>query len=158
VKASGSALRVGFIGAGFSARPHADVYRQVRGVDVALTRVAAARRERAARSAEEFGVSAVAASAEEVLAAPDVNVVDLCVPTSRESVHPGEREGDRGGMLCVPAEGGRRLGRDLRQPPHRALSPSAGDSGSGPPLDGWEDAQTGRTVPLSGTRRPVWLA
>ena len=79
---SGSTLRVGFIGAGFSARLHAEAYHQVRGVDVALTRVAAARPERAARFAEEFSVGAVAASAEEVLAAADVDVVDLCVPTS----------------------------------------------------------------------------
>jgi predicted dehydrogenase len=61
---------------------HAEAYHQVRGVGVALTRVAAARPERAARFAEEFGLSTVAASAEEVLAAPDVDVVDLCVPTS----------------------------------------------------------------------------
>ena len=54
-------LRIGFIGAGFSARLHAEAYHQVRGVKVALTRVAAARPERAARFAEEFGVSTVAA-------------------------------------------------------------------------------------------------
>lgn len=78
----GSTLRVGFVGAGFSARLHAEAYHQVRGVDVALTRVAAARPERAARFAEEFGIGTVAASAEEVLAATDVDVVDLCVPTS----------------------------------------------------------------------------
>src|ERR1700675_4672457 len=82
MRASGSTLRIGFIGAGFSARLHAEAYHQVRGVDVTLTRVAAARPERAARFAEEFGVGAVAASAEEVLAASDVDVVDLCVPTS----------------------------------------------------------------------------
>ncbi len=81
VTRGGSTLRVGFIGAGFSARVDAEAYHQVRGVDVVLTRVAAARPERAAQFAEEFGVSAVAASAEEVLAAPDVDVVDLCVPT-----------------------------------------------------------------------------
>ena len=79
---SGSTLRIGFIGAGFSARLHAEAYHQVRGVDVALRRVAAARPERAARFAGEFGVGSVAASAEEVLAAADVDVVDLCVPTS----------------------------------------------------------------------------
>ena len=80
--ANGSTLRVGFIGAGFSARLHAEAYHQVRGVDVALTRVAAARPERAARFAEEFGVTTVAANAEEVIVAPDVDVVDLCVPTA----------------------------------------------------------------------------
>jgi predicted dehydrogenase len=75
-----STLKAGFIGAGFSARLHAEAYHQVRGVNVALTRVAAARPERAARFAEEFGIGT--ASAEEVLAAADVDVVDLCVPTS----------------------------------------------------------------------------
>jgi predicted dehydrogenase len=82
VTRSASTVRVGFIGAGFSACLHAEAYHQVRGVDVALTRVAAARPERAARFAAEFGVSAIAASAEEVFAAADVDVVDLCVPTS----------------------------------------------------------------------------
>jgi len=82
VTRSSSTLRVGFIGAGFSARLHAEAYHQVRGVDVKLTRVAAARPERAAQFAKEFGVGAVAASAEEVLAAADVDVVDFCVPTS----------------------------------------------------------------------------
>jgi len=80
VTASGSTLRVGFIGAGFSAGLHAEAYHLVRGVDVALTRVAAARPERAARFAGEFGVGAVAASAAEVHAAADVDAVDLCVP------------------------------------------------------------------------------
>ena len=47
--ASGSTLRVGFIGAGFLARLQAEAYHQMRGVEVALTRVAAARPERAAR-------------------------------------------------------------------------------------------------------------
>jgi len=75
-------LRVGLVGAGFSARLHAEAYRQVRGVDVVLSRVAAARPERARRFAEEFGVQIVAGSAEEVLSAPDVDVVDLCVPTT----------------------------------------------------------------------------
>ena len=82
VKVGGSTLRVGFIGAGFSAHLHAEAYHQVRGVHVTLTRVAAARPERAKRFAEEFSVGTVAASAEEVLAAPDVDVVDLCVPTT----------------------------------------------------------------------------
>ncbi len=77
-----SRLRVGFIGAGFSARLHAEAYHQVRGVDVTLTRVTAARPERAAQFAKELGVNAVAASAEEVLSAPDVDVVDLCLPTT----------------------------------------------------------------------------
>ena len=77
-----SRVRVGLIGAGFSARLHAEAYHQARGVEVELTRVAASRPERAARFAKEFGVATVADTAEEVLAAGDVDVVDLCVPTA----------------------------------------------------------------------------
>jgi len=75
-------LRVGLIGAGFSARLHAEAYRQVRGVDVTVTRIAAGRPDRARRFAEEFGVESVAATPEELLAASDVDVVDLCAPTA----------------------------------------------------------------------------
>jgi predicted dehydrogenase len=82
VSAARPRLRVGLVGAGFSARLHAEAYRQVRGVDVTLARVAATRPERARHFAEEFGVGSVAGSAEEVLGAPDVDVIDLCVPTA----------------------------------------------------------------------------
>ena len=75
-------VRVGMIGAGFSARLHGEGYRQVRGIDVHLTHVAAGRRDRAAHFAKEFGVAAVADSAEEVIRASDVDVIDLCVPTA----------------------------------------------------------------------------
>jgi predicted dehydrogenase len=73
---------VGLVGAGFSARLHAEAYRRVRGLEVSLVRVAAARPERAARFAREHDVAAVAASADELIAAPDVDVVDLCCPTA----------------------------------------------------------------------------
>jgi predicted dehydrogenase len=71
---------VGLIGAGFSARLHAEAYRQVHGVEVRVTRVAAARPERARVLAEELG--AAASTTEDVLAAADVDLVDLCVPTT----------------------------------------------------------------------------
>ncbi|HET8576840.1 MAG TPA: Gfo/Idh/MocA family oxidoreductase [Methylomirabilota bacterium] len=77
-----SQVRVGLIGAGFSAHLHAEAYQQVRGVEVRITRVAASRRERAARFAKEFGVATISDTAEEILTAADVDVVDLCVPTS----------------------------------------------------------------------------
>ena len=73
-------LRVGLIGAGFSARLHAQAYRQVRGVEVRVTRVAAARPERARILAEELGADA--STAADVLSAADVDLVDLCVPTT----------------------------------------------------------------------------
>jgi len=49
-------VRVGLVGAGFVARLHAEAYHHVHGLDVELTCVTAARRERAARFADEFGV------------------------------------------------------------------------------------------------------
>jgi predicted dehydrogenase len=73
-------LRVGLVGAGFSARLHAEAYRQVRGVDVRVTRVSAARPERARMLAEELG--ATASTTEDLLDAADVDLVDLCVPTT----------------------------------------------------------------------------
>jgi hypothetical protein len=112
---SGSTLRVGFIGAGFSAHLHAEAYHQVRGVDVALTRGAAARPERAKRFAEEFGVAPVAASAEGVLAAPDVDVLDLCIlgeesPGGTQKAHPAlSPDGGEGGR-----RGSRLRGRPVR--------------------------------------------
>jgi predicted dehydrogenase len=75
-------VRIGLIGAGFSARLHAEAYRHVHDVRVEITRVAAGRPERARSFAREFGVPAVAASAADVLASSDVDVVDLCVPTT----------------------------------------------------------------------------
>ena len=82
MRAGATTIRVGLIGAGFSARLHAEAYRHVHGVHAEITRIAAARPERARSFAKEFGVPAVAASAADVLAAPDVDVVDLCVPTT----------------------------------------------------------------------------
>jgi predicted dehydrogenase len=80
--AGATTVRIGLIGAGFSARLHAEAYRHVHGVRAEITRVVAARPERAWSFAEQFGVPAVAARAADVIAAPDVDVVDLCVPTT----------------------------------------------------------------------------
>ena len=78
--ASRPRVRVGIVGAGFVARIHAEAYRQVRGVDVELTCVTAARPERARAFAGSSAWRARSPSSEEVLAEPDVDVVDLCVP------------------------------------------------------------------------------
>lgn len=74
-------LRVGIAGAGFVARIHGEAYRHVHGVQVELRTVTAARRERAERFAEEFGVARVAESFQAILADPEVDLVDLCVPS-----------------------------------------------------------------------------
>ena len=74
-------VRVGLVGAGFVARLHAEAYHHVHGLDVELTCVTAARRERAARFADEFGVGRVEADLAAVVKAHDVDVVDLCAPS-----------------------------------------------------------------------------
>lgn len=71
---------VGLVGAGFAARLHVEGYRQVRGIEVALRAVVAARPERAAAFAAEFGFETVGKDLDTLLADPAVTVVDLCVP------------------------------------------------------------------------------
>ena len=68
------------VGAGFVAHLHAEGYRHVHGVDVELRWVTAKRPERAAAFAAEFGVGKTAPDIEAILADPEVDVVDLCVP------------------------------------------------------------------------------
>ncbi len=73
-------VRVGMVGAGFVARLHAEAYRQVHGVKVELSWVTAARPERAAAFATEFGARRTAVDARTIFSDPAVDVVDLCVP------------------------------------------------------------------------------
>ena len=73
-------VRVGMVGAGFVSRLHAEAYRQVHGVEVELAWVTAARPERAAAFAAEFGARRTAVNARTIFADPAVDVVDLCVP------------------------------------------------------------------------------
>ncbi len=73
-------LRVGIVGAGFAARIHAEAYRQVCGVDVELRWVTARHAERAASYAAEFAVHRTAPDLRTILADPEVDLVDLCVP------------------------------------------------------------------------------
>ncbi|MGH7385958.1 MAG: Gfo/Idh/MocA family protein, partial [Candidatus Rokuibacteriota bacterium] len=74
-------VRVGIVGAGFVAHIHGEAYRHVRGLDVELACVTAARRERAQAYARQFGVARVVDDFRAVLADPDVDLVDLCVPS-----------------------------------------------------------------------------
>jgi len=69
------------VGAGFVARLHAEAYRQVHGVKVELSWVTAARPERAAAFATEFGARRTAVDARTIFSDPAVDVVDLCVPS-----------------------------------------------------------------------------
>ncbi|HEX5528853.1 MAG TPA: Gfo/Idh/MocA family oxidoreductase, partial [Methylomirabilota bacterium] len=70
-------VRVGIVGAGFVAHIHGEAYRHVRGVDVELACVTAARPERAQAYAREFGVARAVADFHAVLADPEVDLVDL---------------------------------------------------------------------------------
>lgn len=73
-------VRLGVVGAGFVAHIHAHAYRQVHGIDVELRWVTASRPERAVAYAKEFGVARTASTLEQILADPEVDAVDLCVP------------------------------------------------------------------------------
>jgi predicted dehydrogenase len=72
---------VGLVGAGFVARIHAEAYRHVRGVEVDLVAVTAARGERAQAFAREFAVGRAVPDFRAVLDDPAVDLVDLCVPS-----------------------------------------------------------------------------
>jgi predicted dehydrogenase len=75
-------IRIGLIGAGFAAHFHAHCYRRVSGVDVELRAVASAQPERARRFADEFDVTRVYDRFEDLVADPDVDLVDVCVPNN----------------------------------------------------------------------------
>src|SRR6266446_4383933 len=68
------------VGAGFVAHIHGLAYRHVRGVDVELACVTATRPERAQAYARQFGVARAVADFRAILADPEVDLVDLCVP------------------------------------------------------------------------------
>ena len=74
-------IGVGVVGAGFVARLHAEAYRHVRGVDVELVSVTAARRERAELFAREFSIGQAVADFRAVLEDRAIELVDLCVPS-----------------------------------------------------------------------------
>jgi predicted dehydrogenase len=73
-------LRVGIVGSGFVARLHAHAWRRVTAVDVELVAVASAHADNATAFANEFEIGRVADDAAAVIAANEVDVVDLCVP------------------------------------------------------------------------------
>jgi predicted dehydrogenase len=75
-------VRVGLVGAGFAARFHADCYRRVAGIEVELRAVAAAHPERARALADEFAITRVYERVDDLLADPEVDLIDLCVPNN----------------------------------------------------------------------------
>jgi predicted dehydrogenase len=75
-------LGVGVIGSGFVAHLHANAWRRVHGVDVEIVAVASAQRDHADAFAREFSVPKVHDRADDVLRAPDVDIVDCCIPNN----------------------------------------------------------------------------
>lgn len=73
-------LGIGMVGAGFLAETRARCYGKLPGGGARLVAVTAARRERAEAYAARHRVGAVCSDLDELLARPDVHVVDLCVP------------------------------------------------------------------------------
>lgn len=75
-------IRIGLIGSGFAAHFHAGCYRRVVGVEVKLRAVTSAHPERAQKLADELGIERVYRSVDELLADPEVDLVDVCAPNN----------------------------------------------------------------------------
>lgn len=73
-------VRLALIGAGFLAETRARCYAQVYGYDVQLVAVAARTSERASAYAARHGIPRVFTDYNELLALPEIDAVDLCVP------------------------------------------------------------------------------
>lgn len=72
-------LRIGIVGAGFVSNIHLEAYKRVSGeVKVEVAGITA--KEGAEKYAEEFGIKRVYASFDEMLADPEIDVIDICVP------------------------------------------------------------------------------
>ena len=72
-----STIRAGIIGAGFIGEVHA---RAIRSAGATLSRVADGSADRSTAAARRLGADMGAASAQELLASPDVDVVHICTP------------------------------------------------------------------------------
>jgi predicted dehydrogenase len=75
-------VRVGIVGAGFSAAFHLRSYRQVQGVPVELVALASRTRTRAEALAGRFGIPTVHDDHRRLLDDPSIAVIDLCVPNA----------------------------------------------------------------------------
>lgn len=71
---------VGIVGAGFAANLHLENYHLVHGVDVRIKGVASLHPERAQAFAQRHGLEVAYPSIDDLLADPEINLVDLCVP------------------------------------------------------------------------------
>ncbi|MBC8535139.1 Gfo/Idh/MocA family protein [Feifania hominis] len=72
-------LKVGVVGAGFVSNIHLDAYRRVSG-DVKMEVVGITAKDNAEEYAKKFGIGRVYRDFEEMIADPEIDVVDICVP------------------------------------------------------------------------------
>jgi predicted dehydrogenase len=79
-------LVIGVVGNGFAASFHLENYRKVYGLDVRIKGAASRTAEGAKAFVERYGLDQAYASVEELIADPEINVVDLCVPNAQH--HP----------------------------------------------------------------------
>jgi predicted dehydrogenase len=75
-------LTVGIIGAGFAANLHAEALKKVHDVDVRIGGVVAGAPQHAAEFARRHDIPTAYATYGELLAASDIDVVDICVPNA----------------------------------------------------------------------------
>ncbi len=73
-------LHIGLVGTGFLARTRARCYARVHGVDARIHAVASGDADNARRFAAEHDIEHAVASADELFARDDIQLVDLCVP------------------------------------------------------------------------------
>ena len=78
-------VRIGMIGSGFAAAFHMESFKQVRGIDVKVVAVTSHNLENAAKFAAEHHIPQVYQTVEELLANPDIDVIDLCVPNHQHA-------------------------------------------------------------------------
>ncbi len=72
-------VRVGLVGCGFVAELHMYAYKRVHGVDAAVTAIAA-RGDHVVDFARKHQIPTTYRSFQEVLADPEIDVVDICTP------------------------------------------------------------------------------
>ena len=73
-------VRVGLIGAGFVSNHHCRSYRQVTGYDVRLATISDTVAEKAKTQMNKYGFEKYTTEYHDILADPDIDVVDICTP------------------------------------------------------------------------------
>ena len=74
-------VTVGLVGNGFAAAFHVENYRRIPGLSIHIKGVASRDASKAAQFARDHSLDKAYGSVDEMLADPDIDLVDLCVPT-----------------------------------------------------------------------------